>query len=373
MARSRSAGGTVFGLIGVVVVAVLYFKWGDVLRLTADDKTDEVGLWVYAHDVAPGQKVDARVRLDAGSRAVISGIEVGGAGAPQQFDGGGESWAIGSRVSALETGTADVGFAFQVPADTPEGPLDLSFTVDGKHMLAIDTTGYVSDVQAVLTTTIHVYSASTSRWRRIGRVALALGAAAGLFVAIVAVRRRYQRKRAHPSAWWNLGWLALPVVGYIAFSSQLLAAARLHAMPWHAILLGWMAIPLLAMERTGELGKRGYVVRPLVGGDASGEGVYRDASAPQQPTMTPMAVELAWIDAGFRVESTKRGLHVLAPTGPHAFVPLPASGQFGGGEPFTIESDDRTHVGNMLDALVRGLGELRCTTDGEPEMRFVAR
>jgi hypothetical protein len=72
MAQGDGAARGVVALL-FIAAAGLYFAWPRIIRWTANETEGDAAVWIHAHDVAPGDSIDGRVRVDTGLRVAIRG------------------------------------------------------------------------------------------------------------------------------------------------------------------------------------------------------------------------------------------------------------------------------------------------------------
>lgn len=356
-------------LLLVLAVAVTYFEWASIVRLTADATRDDVALWIYDTDAARGGSIDAHVRIDKGERVRIVSIEVDGAGKPQVFGGDGRFWGstiTRGRIPSDASASAD--FTIRLP-DTASDVAHLSIHV--RSIAAVDW-GMKNFTNETDTTTfehdVTLHSSTARLVRRLLRVAIALAAAAVALWLLLRLNRRYERRDRVPPAVVAL-LVPFALVGHVLFWPLLSAGLNLHGfLFWLVCTLGWWSILALPGLQPRFVRLRRYqITSAWVATDASGGDAYRSAASPFR--MVPTSeLEDAWSKAGLVVLRRRRWLQLSRDGRLVARVRVPGTDAFGD-RPFEIRADQRATVERMMAAAAPLLGELRGHTAGEPELR----
>lgn len=353
VAQSLVQLGAVVLMIGV---AVVYFLWGDIVRLTADDARNDIALWVWATDAAPGDTFSARARIDGGERASITGVAIEGAGRRQWAHGDGESWGDTITARGVDPASSTLDFAFEIPANARPGTtLTLMFevhAVEARGMISRFTNEVTGESFTVL---VRVYSHAESVLRRTGRAVLAGGSWIAVIVVLVFARGWYARRKRKPGMWWI--HLAAPYacLGHVWFYAQMSAAVRLHGA---LLAMVATAVWLLAIAVAERLARYRYLPRYTVyPALIPTEGAaYRAAHV--QATVKPIFdLEAAWSADGF--VTLRRGRYLVVARRGVSIVPVPASESIGG-EPFEVRSHDRDELIDLLEVASKVLGPLSC-------------
>ncbi len=352
------AVGRAVGALFLIGLLVIYFEWGDIVRLTADGDRGDIALWVWATDAAPGDTLDARARVDGGERASIEGIRIRGGGERQYAIGDGIGWGQTITARKYDSAASTHDFTFRIPESAlPGSTIELEFEVFASEAVGYVTTYSNQSVNETFTISVDIYSKTTSALHRLGRVVLAFGSWCGVIALIVIVRGWYARRKRRPSSLWYLLALPYSVLGYVWFYNQLSAATRFHGLLLAlAAIVGWMMALVVAARLVKYRYLPRYTVHPaLIPTEATEP--YRAADV--RVTTKPLfELEAAWAGAGFVTLRRKDYLEVKLPTGV-AIVPIPPSEAFGG-EPFEIRSHDRNELIDLLEVTSKVLGPLSC-------------
>ncbi len=359
-----SPGDTVVTLLLCVTLlglALGWYRWSSLERLTADATTDRGALWLPASDVAPGDVLDGHVELRAGLKVAIAGVVVNGAGAEQLIGGRQPGWGdrIETRWLAPEEGRDQFDFQVRVPAEARPGEvLRLEISVE---YVAAEHHGYDQFTDRWhaerFRLDVPIHSKTASVLRRVGKAGLALATWVAVVAFLVGCSRWYRRRGRAPSAAWLVLLAPHALLGWAWFSTLLEHATRLHG-GWMVAL--YLLVWYLALAAGLWLVARHAVARyavvqtrlPTVAGDA-----YR-GGAPV-PSVELAAMVEAWRAAGFVVEPQGDALDVAHFQGGRARVRVPASQRFGAGAPFEIHTADRATALALISAAAALLGELR--------------
>jgi hypothetical protein len=365
---NNAAAGALLAVL-LLCAAIVYVAWGSIVRLDADATENGIALWVYDDDAERGGSIDARIRIDAGERVRIDGIEVRGGGLRQRFGGGGQTWGTtleGRRVPA--SASASVDFAIKLP-DIDAETVRLVIRVDATAAVSYSMTTF-SNVDHAVTFTHDVRLHGSATVRRAIRVACALGAGVLVVGLLVLARRRCIRRNHRPHGAWALLLVPHAVVGWLC-TRQLAIALGVHGLWFIPVgMIAWWALLALPGRLTGPLGLRRYRIAPAVVPTAAEGGAYRTAAVPER-VVPALDVEGAWMAAGLVVQRRRGWIEVGPMHAEPARVRIPRGDSFGG--PFDIHAADRATVERMLVAVAPLLGELRGHADGEPELRIGAR
>ena len=346
-------------LAGICVVGLsLFFYWGSLVRWTADQHDDEAMLWIYATDVAPGDTIEGRVEIESGLKLAIQRVVVSGAGEDQVVAGHPPAW--GDRIETrLGAGKAsdELTFEVKVPRDTAPGVLRLELAIE--YVTAEGMVIQFTNEEHVKTffVEVKVHGRAMSVARRAGKTALAIGSWLLVVVGTVLVSRWYARQRRSPGLAWLLVLAPVAVVGGWWFATLLGHALRLHG--WWFVVPGvvvWLLAFAVAARVARSDAMRRFVVRQTVI-PTDADGAYRSSGAPV-PSRTVDELDAAWQGAGLAVVRRRGELEVCKIGVGTAFVPLPASGMFGGGEELVIRSEGDAIVGEMVTAAEQVLGPL---------------
>lgn len=333
-------------------LAITYFAWGSIVKLGADGVDDDIALWLYDDDAVRGGTIDARVRIDSGDKVRIDSVVVDGAGARQSFGGAGQAW--GNTIQTRQGGvpddaTASMDFKIRMPAEGDE--VRLVIRVNAVAAKGFGTMFFNDESKAEFERVVALHD--SAGLRRALRVLGALGAAAAVVGLLIALRRWFQRRNRTPSAVWLVVILPYAAAGYHVFGRQLAAGLHIHGVLFGiACIAVWLAVLIIPGMVTGPLGLRRYRVEVED---------PRDVDA--------LTLESEWLAAGMLVTRKRRWLSVGRPGAEAARVRIPASESFGR-EPFEIHAADRATVENMVVAAARLLGAVRCSTEGEGELRI---
>lgn len=339
-------------LLLMIGLAVTYFCWGSIVRVGADHSEGDIALWVYDADAERGGTIDAKVRVDNGDRVRINSITVDGAGERQSFGGAGQSW--GNTIEVRENSVPDDAsavkeFTIRLPEDADSAHLVIR--VSTTAALNLGRSFYNDNQKAEFLHEVALHGAAGSR--RAMRIAGAFALLAAIVGLLVAVRRRFQRRGQRPNAIWLVLLLPYAMVGYLGFAKQLALGLHIHGVLFGLLgMVVWFVALALPGRITGPLGLRPYRVEPEKPADVA--------------TVT---LESEWIANGMGVTRRGRWLYVGIPGAEPARVRIPGSETFGR-EPFEIEAPDRATVEAMLVGAARHLGTVRCTRDGEAELRI---
>jgi hypothetical protein len=209
-------GGGLLGLLLIIVaLAALYVAWPTLRHMTADRTGEDGMVWLYATDVAPGDVIEGRVRVEGGLRLAITRVVVRGAGADQSTAGRSPTWddTLRIRLGGPTDAVDELAFAATIPADAAPGrTLDLEIAVefvraergstDGARVTAF---GFHNQAHQVsFRARVPVYRAATSVLRRVGKAALATLAWLAVIGLVVAVRRWHARRNRAVGGGWAL-------------------------------------------------------------------------------------------------------------------------------------------------------------------------
>ncbi len=366
MAQGDGAARGVAALL-FIAAAGLYFAWPRIIRWTADETEGDAALWLHANDIAPGDSIDGRVRIDTGLRVAIRGIRVLGAGPPQIFGGGGPGWGDTIASHVYDEGKADVDFTLKIPPDATAGnSLDLTIEVDyvAAEMNGLDTFSN-DDQQVAFHEVVPIHSSLASWLRRGGKALLALLSWLAVVAGVTGATRWYARRRREPSAAWILGLVPYTFVGWQWFATLLAHATRLHGW-WFVVicLVIWFTTFVVAARLTRFAGMITYVAEQrMVAHDGALDGPFRAGAVPARIVSFDQ-IETAWFGAGLVVERETQRFVLTLPGHGIAVVPMPEAGTFGGG-PLEVRAVRRDVALAVLEAAAPLLGELRVVVDGE--------
>jgi len=350
-------------MIGLVVV---HFEWGPILRCFATASEGDVGMWLYASDAAPGDRLEGRARVDAGKRVVISGVRVERAGEIQTTEGHAVGWGDTITSSDLDEDDDELDFSFTIPDNaTPGSELALSITVryTAAHMSGL---GEFSNSSRSVTfaEVVTVHGRGASVLRRIAKGALAVGSWAAVLVLTLAILRSHARRRRDPSAAWVLAIIPYAIVGVVWFSALIDGATRLHGWWLTAASLAlWFAAVAVAMYMTRYADLVAYTVEPMMIAAGSGGSPFRGGEA-EVRVKSVAELDLAWFGAGLIVRRRNRELVIAMRGQGIAVVPVPASEIFGD-TPFEVRATNRTVALTVLEVVSPLLGELRVHSEGD--------
>jgi hypothetical protein len=200
MRKARLVGGAI---VIVLLIAVIWVRPA-LVRMLATDVSDNVALWLYATDLVPGDRFDARVWIDDTlSNETIDSVWIYGTG-------GRERRVAGHRDNELS-------FDIEVPLDTTD---ELELAIE------VTTSGRFGSTTERFDVALPVYSRSTSWLRRGVKVALAVASWFALMFADTARRRWYVRRHRRASRAWGLALVPVVAAGWFWVSAVSTAVFR---------------------------------------------------------------------------------------------------------------------------------------------------
>ena len=341
-------------LLSLLVVCCLGCRSLD--QMTADHAQEDALLWLDATDVAAGDTISGRVRVDAGLRVVITEVVVSGAGADQSTPGREPTWGgrLTHRLGESE-GHDERAFSATIPRDVAAGTLDLEISV--RQVRAVDHAfKFVDEAHETrFRVRITIHGAKASLLRRVGKAALALGSWLLLVRIIVAAHRWHGRRRREVGTIAIALGFVVALLGGYWFGTLCSHALRLHGW-WFAVvcMAAWCAAFPMAWRRTvGDRRARYLVVQAML--PVEGDAYRGDVAVPRRSVDD---VETWLMKRGVAVQRAPGALIVTIIGVGEATLPEPATG-FGGGESFVVVTEDPAVVAALTDRLGELLGKLR--------------
>jgi hypothetical protein len=332
-ARAAFRLGQAIGLVVAIVIVIAYAMLGDVLRLTADQEQDDVLLWLYANDAAPGQHLQGRAWIDAPDDVWIAGVNV---------NADGDKIGIDDCTGDCKSHTVD--FDFTVPADAHDSV-----------MVDFDVVPRPNQDRRHFGQEIPLYSHGMSALRRIGKAGLALALLVAQAALLFLLGRRALRRGKDRSPLWLV---PVAAIGLVVFVPLLIDALRLHGVWLDAVAVGaWTAAAFAIADRLNlRVGLQPYVANQLLV-DVPASDPFRGAAA-VAPIKPVEDVENAWLAVGLLVRRVGGALVITAPGKQIAVVPVPRSESFGG-EPLAFRASHSELAELLVATASNVLGEMR--------------